>query len=240
MPISAHLLERAYQLIDAGQLQNAELVLEAVVRVDPKNVMAWKAYLQICQEYNDLEWLMERILKSKDLCDNDKTEIYAFQNYLIQSLNRRKQSTDEGGPKRVYKVASPAQEDVVIFELLDEFEYPIRKTEQARRRKPRQLYKFSIPPYVWQAAALLVLFYTSVRMLVLGYLFGYLLIGVFVVGGVYWIRSINAHKPINSIDVTHAYSLESENELFIIDKPNANAKIDKNKDLAPRIRYLDE
>ena len=43
MSISSHLLERAYQLIDANQLQNAEMVLDALVRVDPKNIPAWEA-----------------------------------------------------------------------------------------------------------------------------------------------------------------------------------------------------
>jgi hypothetical protein len=38
MPATIHLLERAYQLINANQIQNAELVLDAVVRVDPKNL----------------------------------------------------------------------------------------------------------------------------------------------------------------------------------------------------------
>ncbi|MFH0959346.1 MAG: tetratricopeptide repeat protein, partial [Pseudomonadota bacterium] len=67
MPISSHLLERAYQLIKARQYENAELVLDAVVRVDPKNVEAWKTYLQIHRDVNDLYWLKERILKTKDL-----------------------------------------------------------------------------------------------------------------------------------------------------------------------------
>lgn len=42
MSISSHLLERAYQLIDANQLQNAEMVLDALVRVDPKTYLPGK------------------------------------------------------------------------------------------------------------------------------------------------------------------------------------------------------
>ncbi len=90
MPISAHLLKRGYQLIDSGQLQNAEMVLDAVVRADPKNVMAWKAYLKIYQYRNDLDWLMERITKTTELSDKDKEDICAYKNFLIQGLSERK------------------------------------------------------------------------------------------------------------------------------------------------------
>jgi hypothetical protein len=244
MPISAHLLERAYQLIDANQLQNAELVLDAVVRVDPKNVTAWKAYLQIYKDHENLEWLMERILKNKELSDRDKADIRAYQDYLIQGLDNWKQN-GEANPRRMINYESeqilPVQDDAVIFELLDEFDYPARKIERARRKRSRQIFKYNIPTYIWQGAALLAIFYIGVRLLVLGYLFGYLMIGAFIVGGVLWLRNINDHKIIARINVTHAYSLESENELYIIDKPIMDPKLDKNnKHSSPRIRYLDE
>ena len=245
MPISAHLLERAYQLVDANQLQNAELVLDAVVRVDPKNVMAWKAYLQIYQDRNDLEWLMDRILKNKELSDKDKADIRAYHDYLIQVLNKCKQNTDEAKPRRIYSVKpeqeAPAQDGTIIFELIDEFDFPACKIEREKRKRPRQLFKYNIPLYVWQAVALLALFYAGIRLLVLGYLFGYLLMGVFIIGGVIWIRSINDHKTIAPINITRAYSLESENDLFIIDNPNVDARTDIiNKDSSADIRYLDK
>ncbi len=244
MPISAHLLERAYQLIDANQLQNAELVLDAVVRVDPKNVLAWKAYLQVCQDDHDLEWLMERILKNRELSDKDKEEFRNYQNYLLQSLNGRKHGMEKIYPRSVDGI-EPEQESTgldgtVTFELIDEFDYPVRTIERVNtRRKPRQMFKYKIPGYVWEAAALLVLFYVGIRLLVLGYLFGYLVITAFIIGGGYWLKNLNASKTIIPSNITHAYSLESENDLFIIDKPVAEAKKDK-KTTTPRIRYLDK
>ncbi|MDO8752758.1 MAG: hypothetical protein Q7J80_02600, partial [Anaerolineales bacterium] len=79
MSISSHLLKRACQLIEAQQYENAALVLDAVVRVDPRNVDAWKSYLQIHSDVNDLNWLKERILRSTDLCDADKKYILDYQ-----------------------------------------------------------------------------------------------------------------------------------------------------------------
>jgi hypothetical protein len=243
MTISDQLLERAYQLINANQPQNAELVLDAVVRVDPKNVTAWKAYLQIYQDRMDLEWLLERILKNKELSDTDKADICIYYDYLIQELGKCRQNTNEEHIRRPYnyelKERMLTQDDSVIFEVINEFDYPVSKIKQVRRR--RQLFKYNIPIYLWQAAALLAIFYISVRLLVLEYLFGYLLMGAFIVGGVLWVRSLNDHKTITPTKVTHAYSLESENKLFIIDKPIKDPKLNKNnKDLSPRIRYLDE
>ena len=87
MPVPIHLLERAYQLINANQIQNAELVLDAVVRVDPQNVEAWKTYLMIHQSQNDLDWLKERILKTKELSEVDKTKLINYYLYLTKQLN---------------------------------------------------------------------------------------------------------------------------------------------------------
>ena len=244
MPISTHLLERAYELIEANQLENAEMVLDAVVRVDPKNVMAWKAYLQLYQDRNDLKWLIERILKTRELSDKDKEDICAFHDYLIQNLSVYEQNSKEAFPRRMISFEpvdeAPAQDNPVIFELLDEFDYPEHKKERVKSRKPRQIFKYDIPMYVWQAAGLLIIFYAGIRLLVLGYIFGYLLMGAFIVGGVYWLRSINDNKTLTPTNITHAYSLESENELFIIDKPIVNIQPEKNNKNTPRIRYLDE
>ena len=87
MPVPIHLLERAYQLINANQIQNAELVLDAVVRVDPQNVKAWETYLMIHQSQNDLDWLKERILKTKELSEPDKTKLINYHLQLTKQLN---------------------------------------------------------------------------------------------------------------------------------------------------------
>jgi len=125
--------------------------------------------------------------------------------------------------------------------LIDEYDYPARKIERENRKRIRQIYKYNIPQYVWQAIALLVLFYAGIRLLVLENVLGYLMMGVFIFGGIRWLRSLNDQKAPPPLDVTHAYSLDTENDLFIINKPVADEKVDKNnKDNSSRIRYLDK
>jgi hypothetical protein len=228
MPISSHLLERAYQLIDANQIQNAELVLDAVVRVDPKNVDAWEAYLLIYQERNDLEWLMERILKTRELNDQDKEAIFAYQDYLIRRMGEKEQDTGEVEPPYTpvveQDVEEVAEEGMVMFELIEEFNYPPREIEKVSRRKSKKKFVRQIPAPVWYAIALLALFYFGVRLLVLGYLFGYIMMIAFVIGGVFWLWSSGDHKSVASMDVERTYPHESKNELFIIDKPSTVTK----------------
>lgn len=244
MPISAHLLERAYQLIHAGQYQNAELVLDAVVRVDPKNIMAWKAYLQVYQNRHDLEWLMERILKVKELSDKDKSDILSYHDRLLQGLYQRKPNDSEENliPAPILQTGTgmPAQEGKVTFELIEEFDYPVRKAERMQRKKRRQFFTYHIPAYIWQGLGLLALFYFGIHFLVLKYLFGYFLMGTFIIGGVLWFRQLNKQQPITYIKALHTYSLESEKKLMVIDKP-ASLKINKgNKKTSRRAKHLDK
>lgn len=243
MPISAHLLKRGYQLIDSGQLQNAEMVLDAVVRADPKNVMAWKAYLKIYQYRNDLDWLMERITKTTELSDKDKEDICAYKNYLIQGLSERKLTPNEGNPKRTLcfdQVHESLEADKIIFELIDEFDYPARQIEREKRKSSRKIFKYNIPYYVWQAIALFATFYAGIRLLVLESIFGYFLMGAFIFGGIYWTRSFNDRKAVPPLDISRAYSLETKNDLFIINKAEMPAKTDNHDNENKSIRYLDK
>lgn len=243
MPISAHLLKRGYQLIDLGQLQNAEMVLDAVVRADPKNVMAWKAYLKIYQYRNDLDWLMERITKTAELNDKDKEDICAYKNYLIQGLSERKLTPNEGNPKRTLcldQVPESLEADRIIFELIDEFDYPARQIEREKRKSSRKIFKYNIPYYVWQAIALFATFYAGIRLLVLESIIGYFLMGAFIFGGIYWTRSFNDRKTVPPLDISRAYSLETKNDLFIINKSEMPAKTDNHDNENKSIRYLDK
>jgi hypothetical protein len=146
MPIPTHLLERAYQLIQANQFQNAELVLDAVVRVDPQNMEAWKIYLMICQNQNDLNWLKDRILKARGLSRQDKVRLIEYHQYLTGQLGR----TEEGMGRTNISAfllqeekraqASTGEMDNTRLELLDVFDYPKRdylpRPRQRSRRRP--------------------------------------------------------------------------------------------------------
>jgi len=68
-----------------------------------------------------------------------------------------------------------------------------------------------------------------------------MLMGGFIVDGFFWLRSLNDQNTAMPLTITRAFTLESENELFIIDKPLA----EKGENIKPAkvstsIRYLDE
>ncbi|MBI3162920.1 MAG: hypothetical protein HYZ23_10430 [Chloroflexi bacterium] len=138
MTVSSHLLERAYQLIDANQIENAELVLDAVVRVDPRNLEAWKTYMRIYQDQNDLDWLKERILKTRELGEIDKTWLIDYYLHLRQQ-NRKSivmlHLQEEG------KESAPVTVSSSDLELLDVFDYPARAViRKITGRFPRPVY----------------------------------------------------------------------------------------------------
>ena len=143
MPLPIHLLERAYQLINANQLQNAELVLDAVVRVDPQNVEAWKTYLLIHQSQNDLDWLKERIIKTKELSEVDKTKLVNYYLYLTKQQYGAKKviiQTDTFVPflKEETEETTTTEETAIQFELIDVFDYPTKICRKEPLTKPRR------------------------------------------------------------------------------------------------------
>ena len=247
MTVPTHLLERAHQLINANQFQNAELVLDAVVRVEPQNVDAWMAYLRINQSQTGLDWLKERVLKTKELNEADKAELVDYYHYLSQQLNCSKEAniwaeTFTSLPELEQEEITTTEETVVRFELIDVFDYPIRlaKIESFTTPRQRRIYNpFSIEfvseigktalkamshDPLWQkiethiqkpialvkeainnpkntyakllvwphfekyvGIALLTLFVLGVRLVISNYFFGYAFLGIFIVGGGWWL-----------------------------------------------------
>jgi hypothetical protein len=142
MPIPTHLLERAYQLINANQLQNAELVLDAVVRVDPRNVEAWKTYLMIRQSQSDLDWLKDRILKTRELGKREKVKLIEYYHRLTKQLNEIKEDTGQISTPTFF--LQEEKEEYVStegtdngLELLGVFDYPEKNIKKEILAKPR-------------------------------------------------------------------------------------------------------
>jgi hypothetical protein len=87
MPKSSRLLRRAYDLVHDNRIDDAALVLDAVVQEDPQNVEAWELYLQISQTVDELEWLGHRIRTTKQLSAVDREAIMSYQEYLLRGLD---------------------------------------------------------------------------------------------------------------------------------------------------------
>lgn len=123
-------LERAYQLIHASQYHNAGLVLDALVRVDPQNVEAWKAYLMIFRSQNELDWLKDRILRTRELNKWDKMELlrtYQLLREQLQDVAHIKSPSLPFPPERNRQ--EYAQSSDIRLELIDMIDYPAPKTE---------------------------------------------------------------------------------------------------------------
>jgi hypothetical protein len=223
MPVSSHLLERAYQLIDANQIENAKLVLDAVVRVEPGNVETWKTYLQICEDRSDLNWLRQRILRTTDLSEQDRDDILEYQSYLVQQLGQSKKVM--GLTKHIYhdqvkreNVECP-QGEKVLFELIDVFDYPIIKREKTVLRRSSRKCAYTLTPATRYALALLALFYFSVRLLVLEYFLGYVLFAIFMVGVIFWLQNFKGRTVTRYMKPARAFMLRIKNNPLIINKP---------------------
>ena len=244
MPVFANLMERAYQLIKAGQYQNAELVLDAVVRVDPGNVMAWKAYLQVYQNRRDLDWLMERILKVRELSNSDKMELLAYYNRIVQGPSRVRQDIAEEFLIQIPSLQAEAEEsekgEKIVFELIEEFDYPARSVEPPAPKKERPVFTYPVPAYVWQGLGLVVVFYFAINLIVMKFLSGYFLMGLFLVGVVFWLKRLYDEKPAAPLNIRHTYSLEGEKKLTVIEKPAGKPQTDKQIKKPARRRRLDK
>jgi len=232
MPVSSHLLERAYQLIDANQIENAKLVLDAVVRVEPGNVETWKTYLQTCEDRSDLNWLRQRILRTTDLSEQDRDDILEYQSYLLQQLEQSKKMMGFTKPTYQDRVkreneGSP-QGDKVLFELIDVFDYPIIKREKTVQRRSRRRFAYTLTPAIRHVLALLALFYFSVRLLVLEYFLGYVLLAIFMVGVVFWLQNFGDRTVTRYMKPARTFMLRIKNNPLII-KPGMSTGTERDK-----------
>jgi hypothetical protein len=291
MPVPIHLLERAYQLINANQFQNAELVLDAVVRVDPQNVEAWKTYLMIHQSQNDLDWLKERILRTKELSEANKTELVNYYRYLTLQLNGAEEVSSRTNSFHLILQEEKVEtilpkEKIIQFELLDVFDYPTkfirseihsRPRSRSRRRtiyipfafdvagyafkaishvsfakqiadriqkttiwagdfikNPKEAYnKFSKSPHFekYTEVALLAFFILGVRLVIENYYFGYILLGMFFVGGRWWLLNFGNHNTTSLSDQSRMYLQEHKYNLSSIETEMGQEQKTEREDL---------
>ncbi|MCC7119742.1 MAG: hypothetical protein IT310_14550 [Anaerolineales bacterium] len=221
MPISSHLLERAYQLINANQMQSAELVLDAVVRVDPQNIEAWIAYMEIHRNCSDLEWLKGRLLRTREISEQDKFELLQYHAVLVEHLRALESGAVKPRANYNLDMKQPqerkAWHENMTFELLNIFNYSIVKREPIARPRParRRFWKdINLATPAHQAVALLGVFIVAVRLLLSAHLFlGYGLLGAFLVGSFYCLRNYKFHIPLNFKAPPRTYALEDKTKL---------------------------
>jgi hypothetical protein len=267
MPAPTHLLERAYQLISTKQLQSAELVLDAVVRVEPQNVDAWRAYLWILHCQGGVDWLKERILKTRELSEIDKAILIEYYLFLDQPMNNTSNFTNTNSvidTIQEKEEISETDETSIHFELIDTLDYPAEIDKKVPLAKPHQreyyntfildiaigalkalsrhpkgvkitasiqsmsartmnfirnpktaCFELVESPHFnkYSGAVLLILFILGVRLLESGHFWGYLLLGVFIFGGVRWLETFGKGSTTALSNQVHIYLYENKNKL---------------------------
>ena len=82
-------LHKAYVHIDDGDLRSAIDVLELLISVNPVNVEAWEAYMQICTTCEELDIICERVLQVAGINRIDRESILDYYYFLRQKLTSR-------------------------------------------------------------------------------------------------------------------------------------------------------
>jgi len=112
MVTTSSLLHQAYVHADTGNHQYAKALLESLVSVQPFNIEAWEAYLQLCQSCEELDYLCERVLHIDGLRSIELESILDYYYFLRQNLKLRQEEL----------VFRP----MITFELVDQFTYTLK------------------------------------------------------------------------------------------------------------------
>ena len=243
--MTSHLLERAHKLIDANQLDNAELVLDAVVRTEPTNLIAWIGYIQILKNREGLEWLRQRVSRTKELTDADKNFVFEYyddyENRLDTSdekcinfdfidfaaitpyLKDENNMTDQTSlPDSVTQFQTRTDETTI--ELLDVFSFQV-VTPQTQNDESVHSVDHPAPKPTYQAMVLLIMFFISINLIASGSSIGQVILGLFFVGAIYWLANFNPTINTNHVQI-RTYALENNYELEIRNTPQYNENVE--------------
>ena len=76
------LIRQAYQYTEIGDFQSAGNILESLIEIDPLDVEAWEAYMQICNTCDELDILCERVLQVPDINSVDRKSLLDYYFFL--------------------------------------------------------------------------------------------------------------------------------------------------------------
>ena len=249
--MTTHLLERVHKLVEVNQFDNARLVLDAVVRIEPENISAWLSYFQIYRNQNDLEWLKQRVKNTVELSDDNKQILFEYHDHLLLHSYELTITEMSNGPIGIsstlpvligeedndqgmlfYDSNTGIEEtDKPTLELLDIFSYPTLNSLSTRDEDTKTSDESAVrPPH--QAALLLIVLFISIRLLAEGMLIGQITLALFFIGAFYWLLK---YAPVinESTAQMRSYSLENSYDLTLADQyKNGESKVtNTSKDL---------
>jgi hypothetical protein len=152
-------LHEAYLHIEAGNAPYARALLESLVSMDPLNVEAWEAHMQICPTCEELDELCDRVLQVRELTPAERESLLDYYYFLRQGLKAQQ------------------TQSLITFELVDQFTYTLK--EQAPVQPASSNAGFSIKHLFegWLekaiAALYLLLLLTGFKLIAIGMQFGY-------------------------------------------------------------------
>lgn len=161
------LIRQAYQYTEVGDFQSASNILESLIDVDPLDVEAWEAYMQISSTCEELDILCERVLQVPEINSVDRKSLLDYHFFLRQ----KKESFETYGVKH----------EKITFKVVDQI-ICAKKDEQ-----PMLSYTDTLVSFKWGLAFILngSLFVSYTVLLIVGFsllssnnYFGYWIIAV--------------------------------------------------------------
>jgi hypothetical protein len=97
----------------------------------------------IHQDQNDLDWLKDRILKTRELSETDKTKLLNYYLLLTKQLNGAKEVATRKEPFNFHlqeekETTATSEKTISQFELIDMFDYPTKIANNETRIKSRR------------------------------------------------------------------------------------------------------
>jgi hypothetical protein len=120
MTIMADLLHKAYEHIEAGNVQYARAILESLINTDPMNIEAWEACMQISETCEELDYYCEQVLQIPELNPTDRESILDYYYFLRQIL--RANNTRESAPK------------MVTYEMVNQFTFNLKDPQSGNSK----------------------------------------------------------------------------------------------------------
>jgi len=83
------LLDKAYLLINAGYLYQAQTIIKQILARDPQNIEAWEVYITTCTTASDLENLKDAVETIWKSSVQGKDYLNANRRYILRRIEER-------------------------------------------------------------------------------------------------------------------------------------------------------
>lgn len=188
MTIMANLIYKAYEYIEAGNIQYARAILESLVNTDPLNIEAWEACMQISETCEELDYYCEQVLQLPGLNQTDRESILDYYYFLRQILRAN--------------IAKTSVPKMVTYELVDQFTFNLKSSQSNDSKDVLSNLDFE-RGLAWSLDKAIIVFHivlliTGLKLIDLGNTFGYWIIMVLFIS--VFVNLWNVILPVTNSD----------------------------------------